>query len=154
MRILGINETSHDAAVCVIEDGAILFAAHAERYSKKKNDWYTNSEILSEALKYGKPDKIAYYESTKDEGVYDAMNKGLSAASGDVIGILNSDDLFYDEHVLMDIANAFQNEIRCWTCPDHPPAPRSPAARSTGPEVCPARHTRPGWPPQCAPAHW
>lgn len=62
MRILGINETSHDAAVCVIEDGAILFAAHAERYSKKKNDWYTNSEILSEALKYGKPDKIAYYE--------------------------------------------------------------------------------------------
>ena len=62
MRILGINETTHDAAVCVIEDGKILFAAHAERYSKKKNDWYTNSSILDEALSYGKPDKIAYYE--------------------------------------------------------------------------------------------
>lgn len=62
MRILGINETTHDAAVCVIEDGNILFAAHAERYSKKKNDWYTNTHILEEALSYGKPDGIAYYE--------------------------------------------------------------------------------------------
>ena len=62
MRILGINETTHDAAVCVIEDGKILFAGHAERYSKVKNDWYTNRELLLEALSYGKPDQIAYYE--------------------------------------------------------------------------------------------
>lgn len=62
MRILGINETTHDAAVCVLEDGNILFAGHAERYSKVKNDWFTNSEILDEALSYGKPDAIAYYE--------------------------------------------------------------------------------------------
>jgi carbamoyltransferase len=62
MRILGINETTHDAAVCVIEDGKILFAAHAERYSKTKNDWFNNSEILDEALSYGRPDHIAYYE--------------------------------------------------------------------------------------------
>lgn len=62
MRILGINETTHDAAVCVLEDGKVLFAAHAERYSKEKNDWFTNSEILDEALSYGKPDRISYYE--------------------------------------------------------------------------------------------
>jgi len=62
MRILGINETTHDAAVCVLEDGNIIFASHAERYSKQKNDWFTNSEILSEALSYGKPDHISYYE--------------------------------------------------------------------------------------------
>lgn len=62
MRILGINETTHDASVCVVEDTKILFAAHAERYSKKKNDWYTNRDLILEALSYGKPDKIAYYE--------------------------------------------------------------------------------------------
>jgi carbamoyltransferase len=62
VKILGINETTHDAAVCVIEDGKILFAAHAERYSKTKNDWFNNSEILDEALSYGKPDAISYYE--------------------------------------------------------------------------------------------
>lgn len=39
-----------------------MFAAHAERYSKQKNDWFTNRDILLEALSYGKPDKIAYYE--------------------------------------------------------------------------------------------
>lgn len=62
MIILGINETSHDASVSVLDDGKILFAAHAERYSKVKNDWYNNSEILEEALSFGKPDAIAYYE--------------------------------------------------------------------------------------------
>ena len=62
MRILGINETTHDAAVCLIEDGKVLFAGHAERYSKKKNDWYTNDALIQDALSYGTPDKIAYYE--------------------------------------------------------------------------------------------
>ena len=40
MLILGINETTHDASVSLIKDGEILFAGHAERYSKKKNDWF------------------------------------------------------------------------------------------------------------------
>ena len=62
MRILGINETTHDAAVCVLEGSKVIFAAHAERYSKTKNDWFTNSEILDEALSYGRPDAISYYE--------------------------------------------------------------------------------------------
>ena len=60
--ILGINETSHDASVSLIKDGEILFAAHSERYSKKKNDWYNNKEIILDALNYGVPDLIAYYE--------------------------------------------------------------------------------------------
>jgi len=62
MIILGINETSHDASVSLIKDGEILFAGHAERYSKKKNDWYNNREIILDALNYGTPDAIAYYE--------------------------------------------------------------------------------------------
>lgn len=60
--ILGINETSHDASVSLIKDGEILFAGHAERYSKQKNDWYNNKEIFLDALNYGTPDAIAYYE--------------------------------------------------------------------------------------------
>ena len=62
MIILGINETSHDASVSLIENGNILFAGHAERYSKIKNDWYVNKDLINDALQYGKPDKIAYYE--------------------------------------------------------------------------------------------
>ena len=62
MIILGINETSHDASISMIEDGKILFAGHAERYSKQKNDWYVNDSLISDALSYGFPDQVAYYE--------------------------------------------------------------------------------------------
>jgi carbamoyltransferase len=60
--ILGINETSHDASVSMIKDGEIVFAGHAERYSKKKNDWYNNKDIILDALNYATPTHIAYYE--------------------------------------------------------------------------------------------
>jgi len=60
--ILGINETSHDASISLIKDGEILFAGHAERYSKQKNDWYNNEDIYKDMLNYGTPTHIAYYE--------------------------------------------------------------------------------------------
>jgi glycosyltransferase involved in cell wall biosynthesis len=43
----------------------------------------------------------------KDDGIYDAMNKGISVASGEIIGILNSDDVYTDDRVLSDVAAAF-----------------------------------------------
>jgi carbamoyltransferase len=65
MNILGYNETSHDAAMALIDDENILFAGHAERYSKKKNDWYNNNEIYRDLLSYGVPDEAAYYEKSR-----------------------------------------------------------------------------------------
>ena len=65
MNILGYNETSHDAAMAFINDEKILFAAHAERYSKKKNDWYNNYGIYSNLLQYGLPYSYAYYEKSR-----------------------------------------------------------------------------------------
>lgn len=47
--------------------------------------------------------------SEKDMGLYDAMNKGIKMATGDVVGILNSDDFFYDDHVLSKVAVAFKD---------------------------------------------
>ena len=46
--------------------------------------------------------------SEKDKGIYDAMNKGIKMASGDIIGILNSDDYYTSDDILQTIADAFK----------------------------------------------
>jgi len=55
-------------------------------------------------------DRIAHFVSEPDQGIYDAMNKGIGMATGDVIGTLNADDLYMDEHVLEKVGNAFLEE--------------------------------------------
>ena len=45
----------------------------------------------------------------RDEGIFDAMNKGIARASGDVVGVLNADDRYHDDLVLHDITAAFQD---------------------------------------------
>ena len=62
MRILGINCMNHDAAMAVVDGQDILWAAHAERYSRIKNDQYLNQAIVDEAKTYGPFDKVVYYE--------------------------------------------------------------------------------------------
>ena len=47
--------------------------------------------------------------SELDNGVYDAFNKGLKLATGDVVGFLNADDTFYNENSIQDIVDAFSN---------------------------------------------
>ena len=49
------------------------------------------------------------WTSEPDHGIYDAMNKGISRATGDVVGILNSDDYFTSEDVLSVIASALSD---------------------------------------------
>ena len=53
-------------------------------------------------------DRIAVFVSEKDEGAYYALNKGLQIASGDIIGILHSDDVYENEHVIERVVNIFK----------------------------------------------
>lgn len=48
--------------------------------------------------------------SEKDKGIYDAMNKGIKMASGDIVGILNSDDYFTSDDILQTVADAFKRQ--------------------------------------------
>lgn len=48
-------------------------------------------------------------ESGRDKGIYDALNKGINKASGEIVGFLHADDVLQDESVLKRIAHAFED---------------------------------------------
>ena len=56
----------------------------------------------------GYGDKINIVISEPDKGIYDAMNKGIRAASGDVIGMLNSDDFYIDDSAVTQLINCME----------------------------------------------
>lgn len=62
-------------------------------------------EIVSKNL-----DKIDCYISEPDNGLYSALNKGIKLATGDVIGILHSDDMFYDKNTIETYVKIFQEQ--------------------------------------------
>ena len=52
---------------------------------------------------------ISKWVSEPDKGLYDAMNKGVEMATGDVIGLINSDDLFCDKDAIMKVIEVFKS---------------------------------------------
>ena len=58
----GWTGMAHDASLAVFDDNQLMFAAHAERYSRIKNDKNLNNDLIDEALEYGEPNKIYFYE--------------------------------------------------------------------------------------------
>ena len=62
--VLGLSGGFHDAGATLISNqGDILFAGHAERYSGLKNDPDINQELIDDALSYGDPQMLAWYEN-------------------------------------------------------------------------------------------
>lgn len=67
-----------------------------------------NSKDGTAAIVQSYADKISSFISEPDKGMYDALNKGLQLATGDIIGLMHSDDEFYDATVVSQIVRAFQ----------------------------------------------
>jgi glycosyltransferase len=53
-------------------------------------------------------EQLAFYLSEPDTGMYHALNKGISQAKGEIIGLMHSDDEFYDSCVVSNIVNYFK----------------------------------------------
>lgn len=88
--IRSVLEQTHDAIEYIVIDGA-------------------SSDGTMEVINSFK-DRIDKVVSEPDKGIYDAMNKGLSLVTGEVVGILNSDDFYHDQHVISSIIEAFKAE--------------------------------------------
>ncbi len=85
------------------------------------NQTYKNIEYIvidgvssDGTLNYIKEKSKAYpqiiFSSAKDTGIYDALNKGIEKATGDIIGLVHSDDFLADNDVIETIVNTFKNE--------------------------------------------
>ena len=67
-----------------------------------------NSSDGTQKIIEGFGEKIDTYVSEPDKGMYDALNKGLGLATGDIIGLMHSDDEFYDSTVVSKIVASFE----------------------------------------------
>ena len=54
-------------------------------------------------------DRVAQIVSERDHGMYEAINKGIRMATGDIIGLVHSDDFLYDTHVISDVVKRFKD---------------------------------------------
>jgi glycosyltransferase involved in cell wall biosynthesis len=68
-------------------------------------DGGSNDGTLDLISSYG--DRVSIILSEPDKGIYDAMNKGVKLAKGEIIGILNSDDIYQDNRVIEDVVSEF-----------------------------------------------
>lgn len=68
------------------------------------------SEDGTQALIHRHEDLLTKWVSEKDKGIYDAMNKGITLASGDVVAFLNADDVYAHENVLETVSNCLLDE--------------------------------------------
>ena len=55
-------------------------------------------------------DHISFFSSEDDNGIYDGMNKGIAAATGNIIGILNSDDFYPNSFIISNVVSTFEKE--------------------------------------------
>lgn len=69
-------------------------------------DGNSSDNTIEIVKSYGQ--KISKFVSEPDKGIYDAMNKGIKLATGDIIGTLNSDDLYFNDNVISKVAESFQ----------------------------------------------
>lgn len=67
-----------------------------------------NSKDGTQALISSFGNKITRFVSEPDKGIYDAMNKGIKIATGDIVGILNADDFYAYNSVISDVVNAMK----------------------------------------------
>jgi glycosyltransferase involved in cell wall biosynthesis len=88
-----------------------ILSVHKQKYKNYEHiiiDGKSTDKTIDIVNKY--ENKIKYFISEKDKGLYDAMNKGIKKSTGDIIGILNSDDIYYKKS--LGVVNNYFNKYK------------------------------------------
>ncbi|MFN7085992.1 MAG: glycosyltransferase family 2 protein [Burkholderiales bacterium] len=86
-----------------------LLSVAAQRYADKEHLVIDGASTDGTVDIVRRQPSVARWISEPDRGIYDAMNKGIAMATGEVIGTLNADDVYADDTVLAQVAEVFAN---------------------------------------------
>lgn len=67
-----------------------------------------SAAVIGETIKNLPQNVIVKFISEPDHGMYEAINKGIRMGTGDIIGLVHSDDFLYDNHVITDVVRTFE----------------------------------------------
>jgi glycosyltransferase involved in cell wall biosynthesis len=98
-----VDGNSSDGTIEIVKqflDSAKDVSQDASQGSKK--------DVAQDASKGASKGVVTKFLCERDKGIYDAMNKGLAMATGEIIGVLNSDDFYCSNDVIEEVVRAFQ----------------------------------------------
>ncbi len=104
---ISIITVSFNSAKTIDQTIQSVFAQKGDSLEYIIIDGGSKDETLDIINKY--KDKITKIISESDKGIYDAMNKGIKMATGEIVGILNSDDFYCNDEVLKNVIKVFEN---------------------------------------------
>lgn len=105
---ISIITVSYNSAVTIKDTIESILSQDHENIECIIIDGGSTDGTLEVVRKYS--DRISYFVSELDDGIYDGMNKGIQAATGDIVGILNSDDFYPNSYVISNVAKTFVNQ--------------------------------------------
>jgi glycosyltransferase involved in cell wall biosynthesis len=105
---ISIITVSYNSAVTIKDTIESILSQDHENIECIIIDGGSTDGTLEIVRKYS--DRISYFVSELDDGIYDGMNKGIQAATGDIVGILNSDDFYPNSYVISNVAKTFVNQ--------------------------------------------
>jgi len=102
--------------ITVVRNGAATIADTIESVARQRHieiehliiDGASTDGTLQVVERYR--DRLAHVVSEPDRGIYDAMNKGIALATGEIVGFLNADDAYAYDEVLSDVSKRFEDE--------------------------------------------
>ncbi len=107
-----VDGDSSDGTVEIVKQFVIAMQGSAKDAMQGRSEGASQDlpeDLSKKLINVASQGVVTKFLCERDKGIYDAMNKGLAMATGDIIGVLNSDDFYCSNDVIEQVVLAFQN---------------------------------------------